>query len=422
VDQNGYGLGVHTGDVTRCINAMSTAALLKEESGLSYQTETASLLGELEVLSGTSTGGLYTALQEFETAWSDVAANPEDTASRTVLLQKASSLTVEFNRLSSRCTEFTEAVAGSSEPASGLVTDTVGEINSAAERLQQLNKKIYTADAVGRGVPELRDERDRLVRELSQNADVSVSPDYRITLGGQELVSADGSSRQELIQDTPLTLNVGGTDITSLVTGGKLAARLDARGTAQGLLDHLDQLAQTLSEEINTLFNSGYNLNGENPADSGYTLFTGTSAADLAVDSTLYDPSNPLSVNPDRVAAASTRAADGPPPIPNSGDNSTAQAILDLFETPQSALGDRSISEYWSGIETALSGAVSEANDLAETGSRIVEMLDERVQSQAGVNLDEELVDLMSAQRAYEACSKLFSTADKLLETLLNIV
>jgi flagellar hook-associated protein 1 FlgK len=38
----------------------------------------------------------------------------------------------------------------------------------------------------------------------------------------------------------------------------------------------------------------------------------------------------------------------------------------------------------------------------------------------SGVDLDEEMVNMISAQRAYEAASRVMSTVDSLLDTLIN--
>lgn len=421
MDGRGNSLGVEAGDVTRCFNAMSSSALISEQSVLSFHTETVDLLGELEVFTGGASDGFSEALQEFDDAWSAVASNPEDIAERTVLLQKASSLATEFNQLSSRYSEFSESLVDSSASGDGLISGTVSDINDLTSRLQDINQNIYNANFTGRNVPALRDSRDLLVSELSAMANISVSPDYSIQLGGEELLSADGTSRQELVEPSSGAFSVGGVDISSQISGGSLAARVGAYQVVQSLSSQLDQLAQTLSTGVNTLFDSGYNLQGENPATLGYTFFTGTDASNIALDTALFDPANPMSSKPKLIAAAATRLSAGPPVIANSGDNTIANSICDLLDEAQSALGDRSAAEFWSDIETQLAGSISESADMAETSTQLVSLLDERAQSQSGVNLDEELVTLTSAQRAYEACAKVFSTASDMLDTLMNM-
>lgn len=421
LDGRGNGIGIQTGDTIRSFNAISAATLIREDSVLSFHKETGKLLKELEILTGGSSGGFPTALQDFEDAWKRVAASPEDPAARTILIQKGSSLATEFNQLNLRYSDFSEALVSVSNPDTGLIANSVDEINNLTSRLQALNVNIHNADHAGHGVPALRDERDQLVRQLAKNANITVTPDYRITLGGQELLSSDGASRQELQHPTASTFEVAGVDITDKITSGTLAAQVGAYASVSSLKNQLDTVATTLTQQVNQLFDSAYNLNGESPAEKGYTFFKGSGAADISIDKALFDPANPMSANPALIAAAATRASDGPPPKPNSGDNGIAQKISQLFDKKLDALGSRNPAEYWSDAESLLAGSVAESDDMADTSQKLINLLDQRMQSQAGVNLDEELVHLMSAQRAYEACSRVFSTANKLLEVLMNV-
>jgi flagellar hook-associated protein 1 FlgK len=406
------GPGVHAGELIRYFNSMGSAALLREESSTSFHTQLAQSLSELETLSGTASGGLYDALQEFEDAWRDVAASPEDLAARTVLLTKSASLANQFNVLAERYDSFVQGTASETLPVTGQSADVVAEINTLTERLQALNKNITKAELTGRSVPDLCDERDRLVRQLAGNVNISVTPDYRITLGGQELVSANGANRQPFVQSAPTAFSVGGNDVSASLTGGKLAALTGARSVAVSLGEQLDQLAANLAAGLNSLFDSGYNLNGETPADQGYTFFTGTTAADLAVDTALYDPANPMNTKPKLIAAATASAI---------GDNRAAQSVCDWLQAPVAALNGQSVSDFWLQTETALAGAVAEEQQAADIGQKMLNMLSSEMDAVSGVSLDEEVVNLMSAQRAYEACARVMSTANKLLDTLMSM-
>ncbi|QBG47353.1 flagellar hook-associated protein FlgK [Verrucomicrobia bacterium S94] len=413
IPDEGLGTGVQSGEVVRIYNIMGRNALLQELPNAGYHSEMSTYLSDLESLLGGGAGGLDQALADFEAALQDAAASPEDLAARTVLLQSASTLASEFNQLDSALAQV-ESLWGSME-------DAVGEFNALAAQLQDLNRNITRAEAAGRSVPDLLDERDQLVQELALQANVTVSPDYGITLGGQELVSADGLSRQELAVDAADTFSVGGTDITAAVTGGKLAARGAAADTAVALQDQLNSLAGTLIAEVNAVFDNAYNLNGERPADLGYTFFTGTDAGDIAVDVSLYDPADPMGARPERVALAATRADDGPPPVPNAGDNTAGLLLSDTLEGALSGLDGQSLSGFWIQVETTLGGAVNEETQLAASSAGVVEMFDNQMLSVSGVNLDEELLNLMSAQKAYEACARVMSTANSLLDTLIDL-
>ncbi len=413
---NGLGMGVQTGDVTRYYNAIGTSALLQEQSTASYHADMASYLSELEALVGGTVGSLDSAIEDFQNALQDVVASPEDLAARTVLLQSASTMAKEFNQVDS----YVQGVAIGDNPVLGSTADIVDDVNSIAERLQALNQDITKAQNMNRSVPDMLDNRDALVRELSTLVNVDVSPDYTIRIGGQTLVSGDGLERQELnISGPNNTFSLAGASITSAITGGKLAAFVSVQNSAATLRGQIDNLAVTLMTQTNAIFDGAYNLNGESPSEQGYSLFNGSASQQMVVDPTLYDPSNPLLARPDLVAVAATRATAG---IPNPGDSTAGQAMYDLLKSPQSAFGGQTMTSYWTQIEATLGGAIHEAEQMADTSQKVVDMLDGNMQSISGVNLDEELINLTTAQRAYEAAARVMSTASNLLETLINQV
>ena len=50
----------------------------------------------------------------------------------------------------------------------------------------------------------------------------------------------------------------------------------------------------------------------------------------------------------------------------------------------------------------------------------VVAAAESAVQSDAGVNLDEEMTNMMLFQRSYQASARVITTADELLDTLIN--
>ena len=52
----------------------------------------------------------------------------------------------------------------------------------------------------------------------------------------------------------------------------------------------------------------------------------------------------------------------------------------------------------------------------------MVVQLENRRESISGVSLDEEMINLVKFQTAYDAAAKLVTTADELLQTVLSLV
>ena len=66
-------------------------------------------------------------------------------------------------------------------------------------------------------------------------------------------------------------------------------------------------------------------------------------------------------------------------------------------------------------------GEVSETKSNYASQSRVVEQLEQARESLSGVSLEEEAINLIKLQRAYEAAAKVMSVADRMFETLLGI-
>jgi flagellar hook-associated protein 1 FlgK len=97
---------------------------------------------------------------------------------------------------------------------------------------------------------------------------------------------------------TPLTL-----------TGGGIQGTIDARdGALEGLRDGLNRLASTLITQVNAIHSAGFGPAGS----SGANFFTGTTAADIAVNTALVD-------DPSLLQAAGASGA--------TGDKQTAFAL-----------------------------------------------------------------------------------------------
>ena len=103
------------------------------------------------------------------------------------------------------------------------------------------------------------------------------------------------------------------------------------------------------------------------------------------------------------------------------GDGTVAQAVANLTSTPvlgtpPSLTLQQSLHSYLSGFASTVSGA----NDLAETSQGLLSALTQQRDQYQGVSSDEETMNLMMYQRAYQAAARLATTQDQMLDTLIN--
>jgi len=116
--------------------------------------------------------------------------------------------------------------------------------------------------------------------------------------------------------------------------------------------------------------------------------------------------------DPAKVAASSTAAG-----VP--GDNSNALALADLRDA--ATVDGSSFGRFYSRIVTDLGTDVNSARLNADAQGMFTQELVAARESTSGVSLEEEAINLVKLQRAYEAAVKVLSTVDQMMDTILRL-
>ena len=146
------------------------------------------------------------------------------------------------------------------------------------------------------------------------------------------------------------------------------------------------------------------------------TFFTGTDASNIAVDSQLHND----------VTYIAAGQVNGQQQI-NKGDNVTATAIGKLADTAVTistmwkTTSNQTMAQYYASLVTTVGADSRLAKTNSEYHAALSSDLSEQVSSMTGVNLDEEMANLIKYQHSYTAAAKLITTADQMLQTLLGI-
>ena len=192
--------------------------------------------------------------------------------------------------------------------------------------------------------------------------------------------------------------------VNDAISGGKLGAELEIRDELiPSYQDQLDDLAVAIMTSVNTLHTSGYDLNGA----AGLAFFTGTGAADMAVNSTILNDA-------DRVAAASSASS-------SSGDATIATAIAKLADSLTLNSGTSTFSDYYNALVTKVGTAVKTADEKASTQSDAADAYKNLRDSISGVSTDEELTKLTMYQSAYSAAAKVMNVLDEMMQTMIQM-
>jgi len=188
------------------------------------------------------------------------------------------------------------------------------------------------------------------------------------------------------------------------VASGELSALLTVyNDDVPALLERLDTLAVTLAEQVNALHRNGFNLSGI----TGLDFFASTTegASSIAVDST-------IAANVDLVATSDA--------LGESGNGNIAKALADLAD--KNVIGNQTAGEYYRALVGTLGNRVQETIFLGNNQKKIVEHLEMQRQSVSGVSLEEEMTHMVQLEQAFTAASRLVSTADELMRTVLQLI
>jgi flagellar hook-associated protein 1 FlgK len=192
--------------------------------------------------------------------------------------------------------------------------------------------------------------------------------------------------------------------INDTISSGTLGACLEVRDELiPAYQAQLDTLAVAMMEAVNTLHATGYDLNG----DAGLAFFTGTGAADLAVNSEILNDTD--------LIAASSSADDA------DGDATIATAIAELQSSLALDSGTSTFSDYYDALVSKVGAAVSTADAREETATDTLTTYQNLRDSVSGVSTDEELTKLILYQSAYEAAAKVMTTLDEMMQTMLEM-
>ncbi|MBF4606872.1 flagellar hook-associated protein FlgK [Curtobacterium sp. VKM Ac-1393] len=405
------GQGVSVDGIARLASLTLDAGVRVATGSSAYADARATALSALETgLHEPGGDGLSTKLDAFWSSWSELASHPDDPGAASAVLAAAGTVGTTLAAGS-------KAVDAQWSAIRGTVAGQVAQLNDAAKQVADLNGRIRTALASGGNANELLDQRDQLTEQIATlaggttrtNADGTVD----VLLGGNPLVQGTdaravtlgGGAR--LADGAAVTLtwtsgSAGAVSLTGGSIGGALAVLAPANGNGTGgalaqASAAYDDVATKLATTVNAV-----HATGTTPAGTTGTAFFALAAGVPAAQG--------LSVVPTDGSGLATRNAAG------ELDDSFADALSRLGTGTGGA--DAAWATFVTGVGTASRSATTESTltGLALTNARTQQ------QSSAGVDLDEENVNLLSYQHAYQGAARVLTAVDEMLDTIINRV
>lgn len=396
------GTGVNVEEVKRLRDSFVDSQIRKESSVTGYWENRKNTLDKLEVIiNEPSESGLRTVLDQFWQSFQTLSTRPEDRSVRATVAQRGMAVADTFQHMDKQLVDLQADLNQS-------VDIKVKEVNNIASQIASLNEQIVSVEASADNANDLRDKRDLLVDQLAKIIDVSVIEDQygsvSIAIGSRSLVSGKNTTQLTTVI-APLTgfFTPKWADGTAVnMNSGELQGLIYSRDTiTKDMRDQLNELAGNFITEINAQHQAGYGLDG----GTGYNFFAG-------IDATTVQVHTDITGDLDHIAAA------GALPLAP-GDNSNI-LLLAALKHDNATMGTATFDDYFRGMAAQLGVDGQAAGRMVDNQGLLISQLTTQQQQLSGVSLDEEMTNMIKFQHAYNAASRVITSMDEMLETIIS--
>ncbi len=405
-----FGTGVQLQNISRFRDSFLDRQLRDENQLLGDFTKQAESMELIEgILNEPSDSGLHSVIENFFNSLQDLATNPESSSVRTTVREQGRAVAQMFNQVWDQLDQIRNN-------KNFEVTETVSEINTTLQEIAALNPQIGTSESLGGQANDLRDKRDLLLDKLSRLVDISANEDpesgsMTVSIGGRALVvmgearllrvenvSRDSRSAVEIINP----IDNQPVDVRSGELAGMLTVRDQIIPTLQ---ERIDELAAAMITEVNSVHREGYGLGGQGDAPpTRIDFFEGEDARTMRL-------SGQIESDPGNIAAS----GDGAP-----GDNTNALTLAQLRNL-EIIGGSFTFEDYLGGLVSTFGLETVAINERLDNQTKLVEHFTNFRESTNGVNLDEELINLVKFQKMFGANARVLTTVNEMLEVVVML-
>ena len=439
------------------------------EQQLGNLDELASIFDDLD---GT---GVDAALSDFYEALNNLNQYPASSTARTAFVESAKTLTSVMNSKSAQLDNLTGNALGDGESVESLKNSKIyneyRNFNDILDELAAVNKALQQTQTGTLTANNLLDQRDIILNKIAeyvditvdekQNGSVTVSTGNVPLVKGAEVVgrlnietAADYKERTGKTAEQAAVISIVSSEegddyvvdnANDILTGGSLGGLIhSADGNDEIDAGYVQDSLNKLAGSIATIFNDlnkrdyAYAINPENTnqlkesyADN-IDIFTSLDGSDLTagnitVNSKLLEPDGiweiacayfPKGEGFDKNAVGNAQN------VGNSFVDDQGKPIGSFLGTrsqKQDELSGMSVEDYYGSLLGKIASAGDSAKTMYDTQCDVVDSLENQLASEYGVDLNEELVDLVKYQTAYAAAAQVFNVVNSCLDTLMAL-
>lgn len=412
------------------------------DQGLSYLT---GVMNELK-----DDGSITICLNDFSSALQKLSEDSTSQENRLNVQKRATSLLRTIKYVNSE-------MDGLWEDQNTSIKTVAASINAKAEQITVLNTAIANYEHSGSTANDLRDQRNNLLDELSSLANITYSKNkddasmVDVQIGGVSLVNGKERNTIDVTvgavntytnkKETALQLtdNLNSGTVYTLtsdenasgdviqIDGGELYAHMELLTSTDSdvpgipyYIDQLNHYVQDLAKMVNDVHQQGYTCPSTSSATSqtGICFFTQDGVKSSDVDLSSITAGNiSLSKEVEESVwniAASDKEIDLNSSSNEKGNANIATKLYNLFDEN---------GEVYTKLNTIVGhlGIASDTNSgLLSTSKTTRYSVSKKRTSVCGVSSDEETTNLIKFQQSYSVASRMVTTIDDMLDTLIN--
>lgn len=447
VNMQGVGDGVLVDGITQVPDQLAQVANQQAQGSLSSATALQQVLTTVQDAfpEPNSSEGISAQLSSFWSSWDAINQNPSSPAPYTQVVNEAQGLATSLNQVSA-------TVAEAGQNAQSELTGLVATDNPLLSQLAQLNAQVVQLTSSGASPNSLIDQQNQIMDQLANDfgavSSTQSNGTMTVSIGGTTVVQ--GSTAFQLTSsgsadNPPMSVSV----VDPAGPGGSTgtAIPVSPSGTAGGLLtaintslpqvqSQLDDVANDLAVSVNQMLSQGYTTSG----GTGDALFMGANgqaasatnpatAATIAVNSAVVDdPQGTLAVSNTSTAASAANNGGNAQAIAEAGSAQTGALSLTLADGTTVAINTSSDAgagnpnaDYTNFIQS-LGSSVQSVDNQVTAETSVANAASQNLQEIAGVNTNQQMIDLINYQQAYQAAAQVVNTCSSAFQSLLAAV
>ncbi|MBP3338695.1 MAG: flagellar hook-associated protein FlgK [Lachnospiraceae bacterium] len=365
----------------------------------------------------------------------DLVKTPEGNTERVTFLNYCESFLEYMQELKTNLIK-------SQEDLNSEVASNVDHINSLGAEIAALNKEINVVELTGAKANELRDKRALLLDELSSICEISTKEvlydngksDFTVNIGDKTLVSTydyytlevvsreDRADKHDAVglydiqwsygeKFDPVGSNIDGALRSLLIIrdgnnyvpeeGNDISVPIDYKGVPY-YIDEINEFLTKFTGAFNEIHSKGMNMEGESTKD--IPIF-------------LKDDNDVFTVNQDLMANPSWMST-----TVNVHDGAAQYDLLsEMIKVKDSKEFDGgSPEEFIQSLITEIAIDTSKAKTLNENYKNIIQTITNQREAVMGVDADEEAMNLVKYQEAYDLSAKVIQVMSEMYDKLIN--